>query len=63
MLTEAVWYYFNDIYPPTHSGHRPLDPPSWWMRIWEGRPTETEAPETEPEELVPDAVDGREHMD
>lgn len=36
----AVWYYFNDIYPPTHGNHRPLDPPRWWIRMWEGEPEE-----------------------
>ena len=33
-LLVAVWYYFNDIYPPTHNGHRPLDPPNWWTQLW-----------------------------
>jgi Derlin-2/3 len=33
----TVWYYFNDIYPPLHEGHSPLDPPSWWVRLIEGR--------------------------
>jgi Derlin-2/3 len=39
----AVWYYFNDIYPPIHHGARPLDPPSWWFRLWEDRPIEERA--------------------
>ncbi|KAF2457088.1 Der1-like family-domain-containing protein [Lineolata rhizophorae] len=33
-----VWYFFNDVYPSLHDGHRPLDPPAWWCRLWEGRP-------------------------
>jgi Derlin-2/3 len=37
-----VWYFFNDVYPPLHNGHRPLDPPNWWIRLFEGR-EETEA--------------------
>jgi Derlin-2/3 len=41
-----VWYYFNDIYPPVHGGHRPLNPPSWWIRLWENQPVE-ERDETE----------------
>ena len=35
VVVGHCWYYFNDIYPPTHGGSRPLDPPSWWMRLWE----------------------------
>ena len=31
----AVWYFFNDIYPSTHNGHRPMDPPQWWIRLFE----------------------------
>ncbi|KAK3676364.1 hypothetical protein LTR78_003639 [Recurvomyces mirabilis] len=31
----GVWYFFNDIYPSTHNGHRPLDPPQWWIRLFE----------------------------
>ncbi|KAI9780582.1 MAG: hypothetical protein M1835_004458 [Candelina submexicana] len=41
MLMEcAVWYFFNDVYPPLHNGQRPLDPPMWWRRLFEGRPTQ-----------------------
>lgn len=32
-----VWYFFSDVYPPLHGGHRPFDPPMWWRRIFEGR--------------------------
>ncbi|KIW00779.1 uncharacterized protein PV09_07759 [Verruconis gallopava] len=35
VVVGHCWYYFNDIYPPTHGGSRPLDPPSWWIRLWE----------------------------
>lgn len=42
----AVWYFFNDVYPPMNSGHRPLDPPSWWVRLWEGRPATDETQDT-----------------
>jgi len=41
-LTVAVWYYFNDIYPPLHNNHSPLDPPAWWIRLIEGRPAPVE---------------------
>lgn len=43
-LIPLVWYYFNDIYPPLHRGHSPLDPPSWWIRLVEGRPAPVEEP-------------------
>lgn len=36
VLVGHVWYYFNDIYPPTHGGHRPMDPPQWWINLFEG---------------------------
>lgn len=32
-----VWYFFTDVYPPLHNGSRPLGPPSWWSRLFEGR--------------------------
>ncbi|TWU74740.1 hypothetical protein ED733_005603 [Metarhizium rileyi] len=35
-----IWYFFNDVYPPLHNGSRPLDPPSWWRRLFDGRETE-----------------------
>ena len=38
----TVYYFFSDVYPPLHDGHRPLDPPAWWTRLFEGRPAETE---------------------
>ena len=32
-----VWYFFADVWPSLHDGQRPMDPPQWWVRIWEGR--------------------------
>ena len=32
-----VWYFFTDVYPPLHNGSRPLDPPRWWRRLFDGR--------------------------
>lgn len=32
-----IWYFFNDVYPSLHGGHRPLDPPAWWRRLFEPR--------------------------
>lgn len=34
----VVWYFFNDIYPSTHNGYRPMDPPGWWIRLFERQP-------------------------
>ncbi len=33
-----VYYFFADVYPPLHGGSRPLDPPRWWRRLFEGPP-------------------------
>jgi Derlin-2/3 len=55
----TVWYYFNDIYPPLHEGHSPLDPPAWWIRLIEGRPAPIEeepAVETGATELAADVA-------
>ncbi|KAL6704586.1 hypothetical protein ACN47E_008096 [Coniothyrium glycines] len=38
IVVGHIWYYFNDIYPPLHNNHSPLDPPAWWIRLIEGRP-------------------------
>lgn len=42
-----VWYFFNDVYPPLHNGHKPLDPPAWWIRMFEGTPPPEEPVEDE----------------
>lgn len=59
-LTLTVWYYFNDIFPPLHNGRSPLDPPTWWIRLFDGAPAPTEETreddERNPNEVVPDAV-------
>lgn len=39
--SPAVWYFFCDVYPSLHDGQRPLDPPMWWRRLFEGRPQDT----------------------
>jgi len=46
IIIGHIWYYFNDIYPPTHGNSRPLDPPGFWFRMWEPR-NETAEIETE----------------
>jgi len=42
IVVGHIWYFFNDVYPPLHDGHSPLDPPYWWIRLFEGRPAEPE---------------------
>lgn len=37
-----VWYFFTDVYPPLHNGSRPLDPPTWWRRLFERRPADND---------------------
>lgn len=36
VIVGHVWYFFSDVYPSLHGGHRPLDPPAWWRRLFEG---------------------------
>lgn len=43
VIVGHVWYFFSDVYPPLHDGHRPLDPPAWWTRLFEGRPVDSDA--------------------
>jgi len=38
-----VWYFFSDVYPPLHGGHRPFDAPTWWRIMFEGRPPQETA--------------------
>jgi Derlin-2/3 len=55
VIVGHVWYFFSDVYPSLHGGHRPLDPPAWWRRVFEGRPQheavrggdEAEGPDTQ----------------
>ncbi|KAJ4302637.1 hypothetical protein N0V90_001526 [Kalmusia sp. IMI 367209] len=46
-LVGHIWYFFNDVYPPLHHGHSPLDPPTWWVRLFEGPPPAPETTETD----------------
>lgn len=41
-----IWYFFTDVYPPLNNGSRPFDPPSWWRRLFEGRPQTEPVEET-----------------
>ncbi|MCJ1337045.1 hypothetical protein MMC09_002324 [Bachmanniomyces sp. S44760] len=40
---DVVWYFFSDVYPSLHDGQRPLDPPAWWRRLFEGPPPDSAA--------------------
>ena len=37
VVVGHIWYFFSDVWPGLHDGQRPLAPPSWWVRVWEGR--------------------------
>jgi Derlin-2/3 len=49
VVVGHVWYFFSDVYPSLHGGHRPLDPPRWWRRIFEGRREDVSQEQQEPE--------------
>lgn len=34
-MWTTVWYFFSDIYPSTHGGYRPMDPPAFWVRLFD----------------------------
>ena len=47
VVVGHIWYFFNDVYPSLHGGHRPLDPPAWWVRLFDPRArTETRGTDT-----------------
>jgi Derlin-2/3 len=52
-----VWYFFTDVYPPLHNGSKPLDPPRWWRRIFEGRPEDERVDGTDQDFMVAQAPD------
>lgn len=37
VVVGHVYYFFADVWPGLHEGQRPMDPPEWWVRLWEGR--------------------------
>lgn len=62
----TVWYFFNDIYPGTHGGRRPMDPPQWWIWLFErgraaltGPATEVHAAAMNREVVAPAVADVR----
>jgi len=41
LIKSAVYYFFSDVFPPMHNGYKPLDPPLWYVRLFDGqRPVE-----------------------
>ena len=37
VIVGHVYYFFTDVWPGLHDGQRPMDPPDWWVRLWERR--------------------------
>lgn len=37
IVVGHIFYFFSDVFPPMHDGMRPLDPPQWWIRLFERR--------------------------
>ncbi|KAI9665585.1 MAG: hypothetical protein M1829_005664 [Trizodia sp. TS-e1964] len=58
VIVGHVWYFFSDLYPVDSNGSRPLDPPAWWCRLFEGR-RETEAAAIDNEIAATTATDLR----
>lgn len=46
VVVGHIWYFFHDVYPSLHGGHRPLDPPIWWRRLFD--PSSSDESESEP---------------
>jgi Derlin-2/3 len=61
-LPCTVWYFFNDIYPSTHNGHRPMDPPNFWIRLFERGAAAVNSENDSPETEVHAAELNREHL-
>ena len=39
VIVGHVYYFFADVWPGLGDGHgRPMDPPNWWVRLFEGGP-------------------------
>ena len=47
-----VWYFFSDVYPPLHDDHRPLDPPGFWVRLFESPEAREAGDEASEAELI-----------
>ena len=44
VVVGHVWYFFADVWPGLYD-QRPMDPPEWWVRLFEGRREDTGAQE------------------
>ncbi|KAF2446347.1 DER1-domain-containing protein [Karstenula rhodostoma CBS 690.94] len=58
IVVGHIWYFFNDVYPPLHNNHSPLDPPAWWVRLFEGPPPLPEPTGEDLTDLTGQPVDG-----
>jgi Derlin-2/3 len=59
-----VYYFFADVWPGLHEGQRPMDPPEFWVRLWEGRRANTEARDVAGDAAARPVGDvGRQHFD
>ena len=38
-LVGHVYYFFADVWPGIYEGSRPMEPPEWWVRLFERRRT------------------------
>lgn len=34
---RTVYYFFSDVFPPMHEDYKPLDPPAFWVRLFDRR--------------------------
>lgn len=56
VVVGHIWYYFNDVFPHLYNGYKPLDPPSWWTRLWNGPPAAER--QQQDDNTAPEPVDG-----
>lgn len=35
VVVGHVYYFFADVWPGLYEGSRPMEPPAWWVRLWE----------------------------
>lgn len=41
VIVGHIYYFFADVWPGMHEGQRPMDPPEFWVRLFERRRGET----------------------